>query len=102
MLEVLCCVYRDQQAEVPRAQASWLVSMVGARVGAAAAQAALEALCEEDPALAAEAGQASANGGASSAVPAAPGHCLGNPASCTAHFAGPHFVTRISGRQRQA
>ncbi len=45
------------------------MSMVGARVGAAAAQAALEALCEEDPALAAEAGQASANGAAPGGVP---------------------------------
>ena len=39
-------------------QASWLVSMVGARVGAAAAQRALEVLCEDDPTLAAEAGNA--------------------------------------------
>ena len=39
-------------------QASWLVSMVGARVGAAAAQRALEVLCEDDPTLAAEGGHA--------------------------------------------
>ena len=39
-------------------QASWLVSMVGARVGAAAAQRALEVLCEDDPTLAAQAGNA--------------------------------------------
>ncbi len=58
-----------QHAGARGAQAAWLVSMVGARVGAAAAQAALEALCEEDPALAAEAGQASANGAAPGGVP---------------------------------
>lgn len=50
------------------AQVSWLVSMVGARVGAAAAQRALEVLCEDDPSLAAQAGGPDAGG-----VPAANG-----------------------------